>query len=246
MPRRQFATYASILTVAMIAFILAFPFLLFALARAIHCAPDTCGAVGLVFGLYGRMLGVLIYGIAMLTVISARCRRAGLSSWWVLASLFWLLAARDVLMAGLNFWAVGFSLGILSFQWPITLMFFFAFVTFLSLGKGSDENGSEPPRRSWKMAQVSAALSAIIGVVVCIPLFVTLAWIGGLRLISPLSAIMFPQHYLYVRIGTHFITLTTALWLLLLVFTGALIHILVSQRRANLEVPPTRLSRPVS
>jgi len=96
------------------------------------------------------------------------------------------------------------------------------------------------------MAQVSAALSAIICVVMCIPLFVTLAWIGGLRLISPLSVIMFPQHYLYVRIGTHFITLTTALWLLLLVFAGALIHILVSQRRENLEVPPTRFSRPVS
>lgn len=96
------------------------------------------------------------------------------------------------------------------------------------------------------MAQVSAALSAIIGVVMCIPLFVTLAWIGELRLISPLSVIMFPQHYLYVRIGTHFITLTTALWLLLLVFAGALIHILVSQRRAKLQLPPTRFSRPAS
>ncbi|KQV19704.1 hypothetical protein ASC97_28970 [Rhizobium sp. Root1203] len=246
MPRRRFATYTSMLTAAMVAFILGFPFLLVAFARATHCAPDTCGAVGLVFGLYGRMLSVLIYGTAMLTVISARCRRAGLSSWWVVASLFWLLAARDVLMTGLNSWAVGFSLGILSFQWPITLIFFFAFVTFLSLWKGSDENGSEPPRRSWKMAHVSAALSAIIGVVMCIPLFVTLAWIGGLRLISPQSITMFPQHYLYVRIGTHFMTLTTALWLLLLVFAGALRHILVSQRRESLEVPPTRFSRPVS
>ncbi|PDS54574.1 hypothetical protein CO663_34505 [Rhizobium anhuiense] len=192
------------------------------------------------------MFGGLIYGIAMLTVISARCRRAGLSSWWVVASLFWLFAARDALMAGLNLWAIGVSLGILSFQWPITLIIFFAFVTFLSLWRGPDENGSEPPRKSWKTAQVSAALSAIIGAVLCIPLFVTLARIGGLRLISPLSVVMFPQHYLYVRIGTHFITFTTALWLFLLVFAGALIHILVSQGRENVDMPPTRFSSRVS
>ena len=246
MPRRQFATYTSIFTAAMIAFILGFPFLLAALAGAIRCSPDTCGAVGLVFGLYGRMLGVLIYGIAMLTVISARCRRAELSSWWVVASLFWLLAARDVLMAGLNFWAVGFSLGILTFQWPLTLIIFFAFVTFLSLWKGPDENGSEPPRKSWKMAQASAALSATIGAVMCIPLFVTLGWIGGLRLINPISAIMTIQSSLYIRVGAHFITPTTVLWLLLFALAGALVHILVSQRRANLQVPPTRFSRPVS
>ncbi|MBX5157642.1 hypothetical protein HJB89_10950 [Rhizobium sp. NZLR8] len=246
MPRRQFATYTSVLTVAMIAFILGFPFLLSALARAIRCAPDTCGAVGLVFGLYGRMLGVLIYGTAMLTVIFARCRRAGLSSWWVVASLFWLLAARDVLMAGLNFWAVGFSLGILSIRWPITLIFFFVFVTFLSLWKGSDEDGSEAQPGSWKIAQVSMALSAIISAVMSIPLFVTLAWIAGLRLINPQSAIMTIQYSLYVRIGTQFITLTTVLWLLLFVFAGALIRTLVSQRRSDLQVPPTRFSRPAS
>ena len=102
------------------------------------------------------------------------------------------------------------------------------------------------PRKSWKTAQVSAALSAIIGAVLCIPLFVTLARIGGLRLISPLSVVMFPQHYLYVRIGTHFITFTTALWLFLLVFAGALIHILVSQGRENVDMPPTRFSSRVS
>ncbi|NTF59427.1 hypothetical protein G6L12_31440 [Agrobacterium rhizogenes] len=243
MPRRQFATYTSVLTVAMIAFILGFPFLLFALAHAIHCAPDTCGAVGLVFGLYGRMLGVLIFGTAMLVAIFARCRRAGLSSWWVVASLFWLLAARDALMAGLNFWGVGFSLGILSFRWPITLILFFVFVTFLSLWKGSDENGSEPPPRSWKIAQASAALSGIISAVMSIPLFVTLGWIGGLRLITPQSAVMTIQYSLYLRIGTQFVTLTTVLWLLLFMFTGAFIHILVSQGRANLQVPPTRFSR---
>ncbi|PDS34457.1 hypothetical protein CO665_30980 [Rhizobium anhuiense] len=246
MPRRRFATYTSILTVAMIAFILGFPFLLAALAGVIRCSPDTCGALGLVLGLYGRMLGVLIYGIAMLTVISARCRCAGLSSWWVIASLFWLLTARDVLMAGLNFWAVGFSLGILSIRWPVMLIFLFVFVAFLSLWKGSDEDGSEAPPRSWKIAQASAALSAIISAVMSIPLFVTLAWIAGLRLINPQSAIMTIQSSLYLRIGTHFITLATGLWLLLFVFAGALIHILVSQGRANLQLPPTRFSRAAS
>jgi|GEM_PF-1634443 len=246
MTRRQFASCSSTLTVAMIAFIIAFPFLIIALARASHCGPDTCGAIGLVYGMFGRMLGVLIYGTAMLAVIFARCRRAGLSSWWVVASLFWLLAVRDVLMAGFNVPAVGFSLGILWFQWPITLIFFFAFVTFLSLWKGSDENRGEPPRKSWKMLQVSAALSAIISVVMCIPLFLTIASIAGFRMISPLSVIMFPQRYLYVRIGTHFITSTTVLWLLLLVFAGALVHIIVSQRRAGLGAPPTTFSSPAS
>ncbi|NKJ38742.1 hypothetical protein [Rhizobium sp. SG570] len=246
MSRGKFATYVCLLTVALIAFIIGTPFLLKAAVSATHCAPDTCGAVGLVFGLYGRMLGVLIFGTAMLAAIFARCRRAGLSSWWVVASLFWLLAARDALMAGLNFWAVGFSLGILSFRWPTTLIFLFAFVTFLSLWKGSDENGSDPTPRSWKMAQASAASSAIISAVMSISLFVTLAWIGGLRLINPQSAIMIIQNSLYVRIGTQFITLTTVLWLLLFMFAGALMRIVVSQGRANRQVPPTRFSRGTS
>ncbi|UWU24225.1 hypothetical protein QA648_30980 (plasmid) [Rhizobium sp. CB3171] len=43
-------------------------------------------------------------------------------------------------MTGLNFWAVGLSLGILSFQWPVTLIFLLAFLIFLSLWKGFDEN----------------------------------------------------------------------------------------------------------
>lgn len=239
MTRRKFAIYSSLFTAAMMAFVVGFPFILVAIARMTHCAPDTCGAVGLVFGMYGRLLGVLIYGSAMLAVISARCRRAGLSSWWVVASLFWLLAARDVLIAGLNFWGVGFSLGILYLHWPTTLLFFAALVIFLSLWKGADEDGSELPRKSWRLAQGSGALSAIISVAMSIEVFVTIAWIAGFRSINPMSFVWLPQRFLYVRIGSHFITYSAVLWTLLAVFAGALAYVILTQRRqGHLAVPP--------
>ncbi|MGO4569653.1 hypothetical protein AB4Z52_32580 [Rhizobium sp. 2YAF20] len=72
-----------------------------------------------------------------------------------------------------------------------------------------------------------------------IEVFVTIAWIADFRSINPMSLARFPQRFLHVRIGSHFMTCSTVLWMLLVIFAGALAHVILTQRReGHLAVPP--------
>ncbi|MBB3593919.1 hypothetical protein FHX08_004322 [Rhizobium sp. BK529] len=239
MTRRQFATYSSVFTALLIAFIGGFPFLLYAGLKTTACAADTCGAAALVFALFGRIILVFVYAIAMLTLVARRCARAGLGVLWTLASLLWLLVARDVLLAGFNFWAAGFSLGILSFRFPVTLVFLFAFVIFLSFWKGEDENRASALTLPWRIAGISAFVSAIISAVVSIPLIASFGWIVGLPSGSGVELMFLMDRVLSLRVGQHWITYTSELWVLLVVFICALAYLIFDQRRADRRSMPS-------
>lgn len=233
MTRKSFAIYSSVFTALWIAIIVGFPLLLLAAMKTIACAADTCGAVALVFALFGRIILVLVYAIAMLTFIARRCARAGLGVLWTLAGVLWLLAARDVLLAGFNFWAVGFSLGIFSFGFPVTLLFFFAFIIFLSFWKGEDENRPGALTISWRFAGISAFVSAMISAVVCIPMVAPLAGIVGLPAVSSMDLMFLMDRVLSLRLGEYWITYVTELWVLLFIFVCALGYLVIGQRRMD-------------
>jgi hypothetical protein len=233
MTRKSFAIYSSVFTALWIALIGGFPLLLFAAVKTTACAADTCGAVALVFGLFGRIILVFVYAVAMLTFIARRCARAGLSVLWTPAAVLWLLAAHDVLLAGFNFWAVGFSLGLFSFRFPVTLLFFFAFIIFLSIWKGEDENRAGALTISWRFAGVSAFVSTMISAVICIPMVASFGWIVGLPPGSTIDLMFLMDRILSLRLGEHWITYVNELWILLTIFVSALGYLVVSQRRAD-------------
>ncbi len=238
MTRKNFAIYSSVFTALWIAVTVGFPLLLFAAVKMTACAADTCGAVALMFALFGRIMPVFVYAIAMLILIARRCAHAGLSVLWTLAGLLWLLAARDVLLAGFNFWAVGFSLGILSFRTPVTMLFFFAFIIFLSVWKGEDENRDGALTIPWRLAGISAFVSAVIAGVICIPIVASFGWIVGLPSASAIDLMFLMDRVLSLRIGEHWITYVGELWVLLAIFVCALGYLVFSQRRADRRSAP--------
>jgi hypothetical protein len=237
MTRKSFARYSSLLTVLCIALIAGFPFLLHAAVKATACAADTCGAVALVFGLYGRIILIVVYAIAILTLIARRCARAGLSVLWTLACLLWLLAAYDVLLAGFNFWAVGFSLGILFVRSPVTLLFLFAFIVFLSLWKGNDESRADALTIPWRIAGISAFVSAVIAAVTVLPMVASFGWILGLPSSSGIGLMFTMQTILSIRLGEHWISPVGELWILLAIFVCALVCLIVNQKGSGKAMP---------
>lgn len=244
MTRKQFAIYSGVFTALWIALIGGFPPLIFAAVKTIGCAVDTCGAVALMFGLFGRIILVFVYAIAMLTFIARRCARAGLSVLWTPAGLLWLLAAHDVLLAGFNFWAVGFPLGIFSLRSPVTLLFFCALIIFLSFWKGEDENRAGALTIPWRFAGISAFVSVMISAVICIPMVASFGWIVGLPPGSDIELMFLMDGILSIRLGAHWITYVGELWVLLVIFVCALGYLVVSQRRADRRSVPSN-SKPV-
>ena len=81
MTGKNFAIYSSLFTAVWIAVAVGSPILLFAAVKMTACAVDTCGAVALMFGLFGRILLVFVYAIAMLILIARRCAHA--ASLWL-------------------------------------------------------------------------------------------------------------------------------------------------------------------
>lgn len=239
MTRGQFALYSSVFTALLIAFIGGFPFLLYAGVKTTGCATDACGAVALMFSLFDRIILVFVYAIAMLTFVARRCARAGLGVLWTLACLLWLLAARDVLLAGFNFWVVGLSLGILSSSFRVTLLFFFAFAVFLSFWKGEDENRTGALTIPWRIAGASAFVSAMISAVVSIPVVASFGWVVGLPSGSGVELMLLMDRVLSLRLGQYWITYVGELWMLLVVFVCALGYLILDQRRADRRSMPS-------
>lgn len=83
---------------------------------------------------------------------------------------------------------------------------------------------------SWRFAGISAFVSAMISAVICIPLAASFGWIVGLPPASTVDLMFLMDRVLSLRLGEHWITYATELWLLPTIFVCALGYLVVSQK----------------
>ncbi len=233
MTRKNFALYSSLFTALFVALIAGFPLLRELATQMTGCAVDTCGATGLILALMGRIAPVLVYALVMLTIIAGRCSRAGFSVLWTLACFLWLLAAYDFLLSQFNVWSIAFSPEILSAGSTVTLYFFAAFVIFLCLWRGVDENRGGALTIPWRFAGISAFISVMLSAAICIPLVASSAWIVGLPSPTGPELLYTLTQVLSIRFGEHWISYIDELWILLAVFVTMLTYLILDQRRAD-------------
>jgi hypothetical protein len=118
------------------------------------------------------------------------------------------------------------------------MLFFFAFIIFLSVWKGEDENRDGALTIPWRLAGISAFVSAMIAGVICIPIVALFGWIVGLPSASAIDLMFLMDRVLSLRIGEHWITYVGELWVLLAIFVCALAYLVFSQRRADRRSAP--------
>lgn len=97
------------------------------------CGGGICGALGVVFGIYGKILLLFIFVLITVYAVFRRLRMVG-SQIWLLFVLALILPSAAPLFAIGNFWGANFSLGILYMRSPSFLLVnMFAFLILLCI-----------------------------------------------------------------------------------------------------------------
>src|SRR6185437_4397209 len=131
--RTSYAWRAGFAVAFLIATILLFPFLLKAVMSGSHCAPDTCGALGLVTATLVRPILFIAALAIVLSICIRRARDAGLPPWLGVFPPLMLIGDQGFLQYAGAGWAYPFSVGILFMNAPFYALFGTALIVLLGL-----------------------------------------------------------------------------------------------------------------
>jgi len=129
--RAAYAWRSALIIAFLAATILLFPYLSKAIVSASHCAPDTCGALGL---MVPAILRPILFIAAMAMALSAcvrRARHAGLNPWLGALPPLMFVGDQALLQYAGAGWAYPFSAGILSINPPVYALFGTALIGLL-------------------------------------------------------------------------------------------------------------------
>lgn len=234
MHRSSFALWAGSAIIAMACAIHFFPMLLYGAVSASNCkgVGGACGAVAVVFGLFGRLLLVAIFAIVMGILVWRRARGASLSGLWAFPVLVWILASLPFLQGVNNFWGANFSAGLLYIAPPLMLVAMIVLVVFLSVYDSPPDDDAErlDLKAAWWIAWISAAVTVLMNFA---SLSVPFALIPGLE-ISVMQLFqqvqLIPYYALTKPLGMIGFPVLLTQPLLICVMTGAFAYILYASR----------------
>jgi hypothetical protein len=228
MTDQRFRWYALAWLCLLIGFIALFPFLLVAFVKMTNCKGigGACGAVAVVFGVTVKPLGVLASGIFILTIAWRRLRRLEMSHLWAASVFLWFFASSMFLVGVGNFWGANFTMGLPGAR-PVVFLFLLVFTLFLAL---ASEREPTVPSETARIAWIVVTVSAIHSFLLSLDLFLNFAiMVLPWSTIDPVRVVIWKiqaaaQLWLPLPRGA-------MIWMTLAVFTGALVTILVEQRR---------------
>jgi hypothetical protein len=124
---------------------LGFPLILSAIVSVVsggQCGGGACGALVLVFGIYGKAPLVFIAVVGFIFLVAKRIRRE--IAWiWVAYALVIALGAQSALFAFGNFWGANFAFGLLFTPlMPLLVAAVFATILAFDLSQASSQDGS--------------------------------------------------------------------------------------------------------
>jgi uncharacterized membrane protein YhaH (DUF805 family) len=129
--RKHFALAAVLRIALYAASVVAFPFLLAALARWTRCGNDTCGALGLVSSMAFKPIVFVLFVFSFVGICVRRSRDAGMPAWIGLVVPLFLAADYTFLAYVMTPWSFGFATGVLHLALPYHALIALACVLFL-------------------------------------------------------------------------------------------------------------------
>ncbi|MGV2101508.1 hypothetical protein [Rhizobium sp. 21-4511-3d] len=228
---RDYAVGAAIRFGAFLAITVGFPFFVYGIVM-LSGAQGTGGAAGalaLVLGLYLKPVIYLIFAFSLLSISIRRARSLEIS---LLIGICISLLVLSDLAFGItfgSFWAVGFSLGMLTLPMPASVFTAVMAIATLSLLKDSDELTTDGAATLYKAWKTLLFVSTALGLLGLLP-YLSIWLLGSSGLALAAARVLF-----YLRSALVYP------YGLLLIFAGVSVALVIASRRT----PPAG-SRPSS
>ncbi len=231
MDTRSFRWRILFLYGALALFVLGFPWLLKGLMQITDCqrVGGACGAVAALAGMYLRPLGVMAFLVGMGIAVYKRGRGVGVTGWWVVATILWIMGSSSFLTAVNNFWGANFGMGILFVNSPVLLVFLLTYTMFLAVNQQglSLMEGTSHISMAWTVAGCSAGLGFFLQMKeIIVPALPLLFFFGE----GVTNVVLSFSRAFYTLIPLQISHILT--WIAALIFSMALLYIFFQSRQS--------------
>ena len=228
MQKNRFRILAVVWLALLVGTIFFLPYILFDLTKLIvgNTGGGAGGAVAAVLGMTLKPLVILTILLGLGWVAHKRLRGLKIGYGWSVTVLLWLMGSVGFLVGLGNFWGANFGMGLLHISFPVTLLFLFVFLTFLSFkNDGLPSKVDDRVKVAWMVAAVATAHALFLSSMEIMGGLGTIPFVGAA--ISPFTVSVFQLLAPAYPIASFGFTPAIVTYVDLAIFTMALAFILV-------------------